>query len=194
MEPCLEPLREEQQVRFTSRCLAFLAIMTVIETELIDLIENAFMGVTLDHGISLTMTDYLEFGGVTPAELVELAAKDERKDWRIIADATLEEFAETFCFTDLLGYRFYAAPYMIWTIRNHKTSDSFISDATIYAMDPNRHQFKRIEFTEWFTRTQIEAILAFLDYCAANDDTLDGDVAAKNAAAIRELSEKNRNE
>ena len=81
---------------------------------------------------------------------------------------------------------------MRWTIRHHRDSDNFIADATIYALDPGRHQFEDTRFTDWFTPDQLDAILSFLDYCIANDDTLDGTVATANTSAIRaELKTQN---
>ena len=155
------------------------------------MIDNAFDGVVLGDGDSLNMTEYADSGGCAP-EYAERAKHDERIDWRAIPNSVLEQFQVTFSFTDLLGYRFYAAPYMIWTIKNHRESDCFIADATIYAMDPTSYQFSKKRFSDWFTPEQIYAILAFLDYCADNGDSLDDRVAVDNASAIRrELQQSN---
>ena len=158
--------------------------MATLESNLVAMVGNAFDGVVLGDGESLCMTEYFDSGGCAP-EFAERAKNDERINWRSIPDSVLEQFQVTFSFTDLLGYRFYAAPYMIWTIENHRTSDCFISDATIYAMDPKTSQFSKIPFTDWFTPEQIDAILAFLDYCADNGDSLDDRAAIENASAIR---------
>ena len=81
---------------------------------------------------------------------------------------------------------------MIWTIKNHRDSDSFIADATIYAMDPSSYQFSKKRFSDWFTSEQAQAILAFLDYCADNGDSLDDRVAVDNAISIRkEIQQSN---
>ena len=165
--------------------------MAIPEAELIEMIENAFDGVVLGTGESLNLTEYADSSGCAP-EYAELAKRDERIDWRAIPDSVLEQFRVTFCFTDLLGYRFYAAPYMIWTIKNHRDSDSFIADATIYAMDPSSCQFSKKRFSDWFTSEQTQAILAFLDYCADNGDSLDDRVAVDNAISIRkEIQQSN---
>jgi len=147
--------------------------------------RQAFAGITLGDGISLYMTEYLDSGGCA-SHFAELAKQDERDDWRKLSDEILERFTVTFSFTDLQGFRFYLAPYMLWAIRNHRTSDSIICDFTIYALDPSSYQFTETKFTEWFTPVQQAAILAFLDY-ATNVETMDSAVACKHADSIRSL-------
>ena len=162
--------------------------MTDEEHGLIALIQRAFASVKLDDGESLNMTEYNDSGGCRP-EFKEMAKDDEREDWRSIPDKTLEQFTVTFSFTDLKGFRFYIPAYMIWTIKNHKTSDSIIADFTIYAMRPDHYLFQRIPFWEWFTNDQVAAMIQFLEYAARNDDWLDGKVARENLAKIRKAQQ-----
>jgi hypothetical protein len=158
--------------------------MTANEQKLIDQIEGAFSGVKLDDGISLNMTEYYDSGGCMP-DFKERAAGDERNDWKAIPGKTLEQFTVTFSFTDLKGFRFYIPAYMIWAVRNHRTSNSIISDFTIYAIDPLHYLFEPIPFLDWFTASQVAAMSAFLEYAVQNDGTLDGRVAKDNLAKIR---------
>ena len=158
--------------------------MTADEQELIDKIRAAFAGVKLEDGISLNMTEYNDSGGCMP-EFKEKASDDERVDWQAIPDKTLEQFTVTFSFTDLKGFRFYIPAYMIWTIRNHKTSDSIIGCFAIYAIDPFRYLFKTISFLRWFTADQVEAMAAFLQYAVKSDGPLDDKVAGENLFKIR---------
>jgi hypothetical protein len=162
--------------------------MTSREQELIEQIRQAFDGVRLDDGISLNMTEYNDSSGCMPEFKVK-AQNDERDDWAVIPDETLEQFTVTFSFTDLKGFRFYIPAYMIWAIRNHRTSDSIISDFTIYAIDPSHHLFKTISFLKWFTAAQVSAMKAFLEYAVENDGTMDGRVAAENLGKIRSLQQ-----
>ena len=158
--------------------------MTAEEEELVDLVHHAFADVRLDDGVSLNMTEYNDSGGCMP-EFREKARDDERDDWTVIPDETLEQFTVTFSFTDLKGFRFYIPAYMIWTVRNHRTSDSIIADQTIYSIDPSHYLFETIPLWQWFTGEQIDAMTQFLEYAARNDDTLDGKVAKENLAKIR---------
>jgi hypothetical protein len=157
--------------------------MPVSESELVAMIDNAFDGVVLGTGVSLNMAKYLDSCGLSP-EYADLAKRDERMEWRLIPDSVLENFDGVFNFTDLLGYRFYAAPYMIWTIKNQRESYHYGMDHVINAMDPTRHQFSRTRFTDWFTPEQTHAILAFLDYWTEKDE-LDDREAIENAIRIR---------
>jgi hypothetical protein len=156
------------------------------EIDLISQIEVAFRNVTLGDGVSLNMTMFHDSWGCA-SEYKVLAKKDERKDWSAIPDSTLEQFKSVFCFTDLLGYRFYLPAYMRWTINNHRKSDNIIADFTIYALDPNKRPFTETRIVDWLTKSQIDVVVAFLDFCSLNDDSLDARVAIKNARAIREM-------
>ena len=158
--------------------------MTDEEQRLIETIRHAFAGVTLDDGTSLNMTEYNDSGGCRP-DFIEKAKGDERKDWTAIPDSTLEQFTVTFSFTDLKGFRFYVPAYMIWAIRNHKTSDSIIADFTIYAIRPDHYLFQSVPFWKWFTNEQVCAMVQFLEYAVRNDDWLDGTVARENLEKIR---------
>lgn len=163
--------------------------MTAEEQELIDRIRVAFAGVTLEDGISLNMTEYNDSGGCMP-KFKEKASDDERIDWQAIPDMTLEQFTVTFSFTDLKGFRFYIPAYMIWTIRNHRTSDSIIGDFAIYAIDPSHYLFRTIPFLQWFTVDQVEAMAAFLEYVVQSDASLDVQVARENLFKIRKAQQE----
>lgn len=154
---------------------------------LINQITSAFKDVTLEDGISLNMTEYYDCYETNP-EFMKRARDDERENWQAISDATLEEFVVTFSFTDLKGFRFYIPAYMIWTVRNHVTSDNIIGDFTIYALDTGHFLFEDNPMNTWFTAQQLEAITTFLGYCIDTPDTNDSDVAIRLLDKIRTLS------
>jgi hypothetical protein len=160
--------------------------MTDAEAKLIAQIGNAFAGVTLDDGISLNMTEFLDSYGCS-AEFEEQAKFDERNDWSAISDETLEKFTVTFSFTDIAGYRFYLPAYMIWTLKHHRTNDSIIADFTIYALDVNTYQFENRSFVDVFTPEQLDCIAEFLQYCVDNGDTLDDETAFQHLYKLLEL-------
>ena len=159
--------------------------MTKEAQKLIDKISNAFAGVRLEDGISLNMTEYHDAGGLFP-EYAKKAESDERNDWSIIPEETLEKFTVTFSFTDLKGFRFYIPAYMIYTIRNYKSSDSIISDFTIYAIDPSHYLFESTSFHNWFTQDQVTAMTEFLEFAIQSEDWLDETVAIRNLKQIKE--------
>lgn len=153
------------------------------QTELIRRIKEAFADVVLGEGASLNMTEYYD-SGCTEPKYLERATNDERHDWQAISDATLEQFTVTFSFTDLEGYRFYLPAYMIWTIKNHESSDSIISSHTIYSIDPTHYLFKDHPISKFFTNDQITCITDFLRFCIQHDETCDGEYANDNLKKI----------
>ena len=154
------------------------------EDVLIDAISNAFQGVLLGGGTSLNEARANDAGG-DREKYLELAKGDERQDWRNIASGTLESFPVLFSFMNHKGLRFFLPAYMIWTIRNHKKSDLQISDATIYAIDPDNYSIG--SFASWFSPPQIAAMISFLEYCAVNDDSLDAIAAREKLQKLRPL-------
>jgi len=154
------------------------------EEALVAQIEAAFENVQLEDSVSLHLAEFHDSGGSKP-RLAILAETDERLDWHRVITPALESFQVTFSFTDLKGFRFYIPAYMIWTVRNHRTSSSIISDFTIYAIDPDHHLFEDTPFVRWFTPSQIAAMDAFLEHCVANSDSVDGDIALENLRKIR---------
>lgn len=158
---------------------------------LIDEISTAFAGVQLEDGDSLNMTEYYDSGD-SAVKFLEAAKLDERNEWGRIPDSVLESFTVTFCFTDLKGFRFYIPAYMIWTIRNHRISDSIIADYTIYAIDPDRCQFTEVPFLDWFTPAQVNAMIAFLQFCSGEEDSLHAAIARQNLSKIEDMLANHR--
>ncbi|MDY6781637.1 MAG: DUF6714 family protein [Cyanobacteriota bacterium] len=162
--------------------------MNAIESQLIGRIQNAFRDVKLGNGISLNMTEYYDSYGYY-TDFAEKAKYDEREDWSLISDSTLEEFTVTFAFTDIAGFRFYLPAYMTWTIKNHRANNSIVGDYTIYALDTEHYLFKEVGFISAFSSEQMACIIDFLDYCIQNDRSCDGLVAKENLAKIYQCLE-----
>ena len=157
--------------------------------ELIQEITSAFKNVKLCGGISLNMTEYNDSGGTEESFLIK-SQFDEKDDWSKIPDEVLEKFMVTFSFTDVKGFRFYIAAYMIWSINNLKTSQSIIGDFTIYALDPNHYVLNSIGFENVFSSVQIMAIIKFLEFSVENGDYCDGAFAEKNLDKINKYLKK----
>jgi len=149
--------------------------------ELSTRIFDAFAGVRLDGGVSLIEAEYADNYEIAPDNLI---AREEKDDWTRIIDDRLCEFTVTFCFTDYRGFRFYIAPYMIWTLRNYKTSDAIISDFTIYAIETDRYMFSEHPFAEVFTIEQVKCMRDFLLFACENEDHLDARVARLNLSRL----------
>ncbi|MEO5915677.1 MAG: DUF6714 family protein [Luteolibacter sp.] len=156
--------------------------MTVISTEdLSARIFDAFAGVCLDGGVSLIEAEYADRREIAPVHLVAL---EEKCDWTKLIDDRLCDYMSTFCFTDYRGFRFYIAPYMIWTLRNFRDSSAFIADCTIYAIEPGRSMFVDHPFSEVFSPKQIKSMRDFLLFACENGDHLDAKVARSNLTRL----------
>ncbi len=102
---------------------------------LIGLIQDAFRGTQLEGGITIHEAD-LE--GAYQGEEVRLAAraKDTEASWAEVPDWKIERFPSVLTFLDVNGWRFYIPAYMIWTLRNWRTTDSIMADYVVWSFDP----------------------------------------------------------
>lgn len=150
--------------------------------ELTARIFDAFSGVRLDGGISLIEAELADDTLVEPDELIE-----EKDDWTKLINDRLCDFPYTFCFTDFRGYRFYIAPYMIWTLRNFRTSDALITEFTVYAIQTDRFMFLEHRFSDVFSLEQIKCMRDFLLFACENEDRFDGTVARENLERLLDV-------
>jgi len=151
------------------------------ESILIKEIESAFSDVHLEEGISLNMAEYYDTGG----NCKKKSKNDERYHWKKIEDKTLEQFTVTFSFTDLKGFRFYLPVYMIYALRNYKTSDSMIIDHIIYAIDVTHFLFNKISMKNYFEEKQLACMISFLEFCSTRDDFFDAEIAKINLRTLK---------
>ena len=151
-----------------------------LENKLLGIIDVAFRDVMLEMGISIYIADV----GAGPGSYNPLLEDCSTVDWRLLTNEQLESAQSTLIHTDIEGFRFYLPAYMTWTVRNHRISDNWICDHTIYSLNP-----KDQPFLQFFTAEQNDAVIRFLDYCAENEQTVDGMIARKHASTIREILE-----
>ena len=156
-----------------------------MQNTLVENIKLAFNGVKLGDGISLNMTEYYDSGGAE-TEYLELSKFDEREDWSKIDDKTLEKFSVTFSFTDLNGFKFYTPAYMTYAIKNFDTSESIITDFTIYAMDTDHYLLRDIGIKGVFNSNQLLCIIGFLMFVIDNPAHFDSKIASENLLKIRQ--------
>ena len=103
---------------------------------LIALIQNAFEGVQLEDG---TTIHEAELEGAYSDDRVRIAAreKDKEHNWRDVPGWKIERFHSALSFLDVKGWRFYIPAYMVWTLRNWRTTDSPTVDSLIWDFDPD---------------------------------------------------------
>ncbi len=150
---------------------------------LIQQITTAFSEVTREDGTSLhearAIDDYEGEEGRATARL-----KDTDTRWQDVSDKLIEYFSDVLSFFDAKGFRYYIPAYMIWSLKNYQTSQSWSVDSTIYAFliykydkfpdyDPY-HRFRLLN------EEQSKAIANFLKFMANYcDDWVDASSANK---------------
>ena len=130
------------------------AIWPNIETEheieqrgvVITYIRDAFHGTALGDGTTIHEA-VLEGCYTDDSERLAARAKDTETNWKDVPDWKIERFSSVMPFFDPEGFRFYMPVYMIWTLKNWRTSSLFIVDSVLWSFgykpsdfDAERHQ------------------------------------------------------
>ena len=89
--------------------------MWVDRDALLDLIAQAFAGVSREGGISLHGTQVLDDWGTRDAALA-VAELDTDTDWTEVPTADLQRFDSALSFLDPIGFRYYLPAYMTWDL------------------------------------------------------------------------------
>lgn len=135
--------------------------------EVIKLIEIAFKGVELEDGISLHQADIIDEYG-SKEEIEKARQKDIDSGWGEVPTDLIEQL-QVLPHLDAKGFRYYIPAYMLWTLQNFDTSDSFSSDATIYALAPSgKDKLWDLHMTHYslLNKEQRNAIKKFLLFCS----------------------------
>jgi hypothetical protein len=126
------------------------------------LIQDAFRGVELGNGLTIHEADLEghDYDGAGEAA----RAKDPERDWTEIPDWKLERIhALSSCF-DMEGWRFHLPAYLIWTLKNWRTSTSITSDFVVWGLKLSNNSEYKLERYRSLTVVQSKAVLAFLDH------------------------------
>ena len=114
----------------------------VAEAEkLIAYIRRAFERTRLGNGITIHEAD-LEGCYTDDSERSHARAKDDEVVWSDVPDWKIERFPSVMPFFDPEGYRFYIPAYMIWTLKNWRTTDLFIADSVIWSFGYKESAFE----------------------------------------------------
>jgi hypothetical protein len=126
----------------------------------IETIRAAFSGVKRDEGISLREANVIDNYG-TDEERAIARAGDTDTAWHEVPDTLLERACSALAFMDQKGLRYYLPAFMVWTLRNYATSNSFTVDSTIYALDVSHGRTMPV-----LSEAQLQACAAFLAFMA----------------------------
>jgi hypothetical protein len=125
----------------------------VDEAELLTLIHAAFDDVKHpgDGALSNDDTEIQAFYGV--------------EHWQDMAQADLEQYNSALSFLNPMGLQFFLPAFLVWVIRNYRTSDAFTVDSTIYALDAEcpADPFKVSKLSALDSRQRL-AVVAFLEF------------------------------
>ena len=137
--------------------------MSVKADKVVELITDAFRGVTRKDGVSLHQASVLdEFG--TKEEFAEAKKLDVDESWLDVPIGLLEKL-QVFPHLDKVGFRYYLPAYMVWMIQNCKSSRSFSKDALIYALIRRSLDDPMVEKYEFLDVSQKRAVAIFLKFC-----------------------------
>jgi hypothetical protein len=150
---------------------------------IIEAIRSAFAGVPPGR-ITVHEAEVIDGYG-SDAEREEARRLDTEESWDLVPDQHIEDCPSALCHLDPEGWRYYLPAYMIWSLRHFRSSDSIVSDFTIYTFDfggtSTRVQDYLREYKEarfrLLSEAQSWAVCRFLRYMAANEDYADASVA-----------------
>jgi hypothetical protein len=144
---------------------------------LIVLIDDAFADVQIEDGTTLHEADlegcYLDDSGRIAARV-----RDTGVDWRDVPDRKIELFGSALSFFDVKGWRFYIPAYMIWTLKNWRTTRSITADSVIcdFTLEPISEKTYAPRFASLNTR-QASVVAEFLQFFCDYSGEADADRA-----------------
>jgi hypothetical protein len=103
----------------------------------------------------------------------ELRKQDCATRWEDVPDAHIERCENALAHLNAEGLRFYLPAFMRWTLRNFRSTDRWIPDATIYTLrrnqkDPGLNRYFNERFSG-FDDAQRRACALFLHYFITED-------------------------
>lgn len=142
-------------------------------------IHEAFRGVRRGR-ITLHEAEVIDDYG-TDEQRREAQKLDTEESWDQIPDEHIEKCIWALAHLDPESWRHYIAPHMIWSLRYFRTSNSVVSDFTIYtfapsADNPELHEYSMQRY-QTLNEQQSRAVCRFLRYMAKNGDYADDRVA-----------------
>src|SRR5262245_43324220 len=147
---------------------------------IIEAVHHAFRGVT-PGAISLHEAEVIDVWG-SNEERAAARRIDKENSWEEIPDQHIEECTSALSHVDPESWRYYIPRYMEWSLHNFRTSDSVVSDFTIYSFAPsgkNKPELREYSLQRYrlLTPQQSRVVYLFLRYMAKHDDHADTRVA-----------------
>jgi hypothetical protein len=137
-------------------------------------IRRAFSDVSRADGVTLQEALVIDnYGSVSERSAARELDTDCR--WEDVPDRLIEENDSALCFLDPMGFRYYLPAYMVWSLRNHETSETFSHNHPICSLalsDSGSMRRWQLELFQVFNDTQAKAICIFLRFMAQRDELI----------------------
>jgi hypothetical protein len=148
---------------------------------IIEEIRHAFRAVSLGDGITLHEALVIDNYG-SDAERSAARKLDTDCHWEDVPDQLLEANDSVLSFVDPKGLRYFLPAYMVWSLRNFQTSESFSHNHPICTLALSESGSMRqwdLKRFEVFNDEQARAICRFLRFMAQQDE----DIVCTNEAS-----------
>ncbi len=168
------------------------------KAQLIGKIYTAFDGVLLEDGVGLwegkALDEYLQ-----GTDYEKLKSKDERLDWQKIPIGTLYKCSSSLSFFDAKGMRFHLGLLLLFTLDvfleeedalNRDTTFTYLPPEVFFALthelesDYSKNRFALLN------TAQMECVIAFLEYCKGENDTLPEKNKVRSTPSLTRKSQK----
>lgn len=105
---------------------------------------------------------------------------DKETNWEDVPDDYIPKCENSLSHLDPKSWRYYLPCYMIWALRNFRTSNSFVIDSTVYSLTlPKEEDLKEYHLKRYHTlsRDQSMAVRKFLELMSKGWGFVDAYVA-----------------
>lgn len=148
--------------------------------KLVQQIEKAFAGVTLEDGVGLFESQALD-DRLMPEQCAMIRANDEKHDWHKITVLDLYRCTTCLSFFDAKGMRFHLPQIMLYTLGVYQEEDERLDSQGLLkhldAPDLHWHLTKLDMFDYYYSALnaeQIACVISFLEYIRDNAEVLYG--------------------
>src|SRR5262249_23750467 len=140
--------------------------------DIIGEIRRAFADVSRADGVTLHEALVIDAYG-SDAERSAARELDTDRRWQDVPDHLIEANDSALCFVDPKGFRYYLPAYMVWSLRNYETSDTWSHNHPIRSLTLSESGGMRqwdLERFEVFNGEQAKVICRFLRFMAQRDE------------------------
>ncbi len=135
-------------------------------------IHRAFSDVSREDGVTLHEALVIDEYG-SDDERLAARERDTDRRWQDVPEHMIEKHDSVLCFMDPKGFRYYLPAYMVWSLRNYATSESWSLNHPICSLalsDSDKLRKWEVERFVLFDDEQARAIHKFLHFMGQRDE------------------------